>query len=518
MKEEGYIAGGSSRPITSGLPNSRRTSLTLILLASVNVLLHTLFNNQYGFHRDELLSMDNARHLAWGYVVYPPLTALFARIELICFGTSLRGFRFLPAVAQGLIMLLTGLSVRELGGKREAQLLGAVAIGISGYSLFSGSFLSYSSFDYLWWVLAAYFVIRLLRSDEPRWWICIGATVGIGLMTKYTMFFFILGIAGGVLLTPARRWLKSPWLWLGVSIALLIVMPNLFWQAQHHFVSFDFLRNIHARDIRWGWTDYFLPRQLTENINLVTAPLVFAGLWHVFAHSEGSRYRPLGWMYLIPLVALLTANGRHYYLAPAYPMLLAAGSVWAERWFKSLPQSTADSIRTTIWTTFIIAGICAAAVTVPIAPVNSRWWHFANGVNGNFHYEIGWSEMVECVAKIRDTLPVEDRLHLGILAGDDGQAGAISLYGPAYHLPRPISGMNSNWMRGYGNPPPEPLIVVGMDSSFVNRNFESCVLAGPITNRYGIDNKAIDGYSDVFVCRHLLQPWPVFWQHFQYFG
>jgi hypothetical protein len=78
--------------------------------------------------------------------------------------------------------------------------------------------------------------------------------------------------------------------------------------------------------------------------------------------------------------------------------------------------------------------------------------------------------------------------------------------------------MNTNWMRGYGNPPPEPLIVVGMDSSFVNRNFESCVLAGHITNRYGIDNKAIDGYSDVFVCRHLLQPWPVFWRHFQYFG
>ncbi len=78
--------------------------------------------------------------------------------------------------------------------------------------------------------------------------------------------------------------------------------------------------------------------------------------------------------------------------------------------------------------------------------------------------------------------------------------------------------MNSNWIRGYRKPPPELLIVVGMDSSFVNHNFESCVIAGQVTNRYGIDNKAIDGWADVFVCRHLLQPWPVFWQHFQYFG
>jgi len=512
------LASGKPGLITGRSAGGRRTLLALILLASGDVLLHTIFNNQYGFHRDELLSLDNARHLAWGYVVYPPVTAVLARVELILFGTSLRGFRFLAAVAQGLIVLLTGLSARELGGKREAQLLGAVAIGISGYSLFSGSFLSYSSFDYLWWVVAAYFVIRLLRSNDPRWWIGIGASAGVGLMTKYTMGFFILGIAGGIVLTPARRWLKSGWLWLGVAVALAIVTPNLLWQAQHHFITLDFLKSIHARDIRWGWTDHFLTGQLTGNINVVTAPLFFAGLWHVFADSEGKRYRLLGWMYLIPLAAFLLAKGRDYYLAPAYPMLLAAGSVWAENRLNSLSESAAHSIRTTIWTTFAIAGMCAAAVTIPMAPVNSRWWRFANHANGNFHYEIGWPEMVERVAKIRDRLPAEDQLHLGILAGDDGQAGAINLYGPAYHLPRAISGMNSNWMRGYGDPAPETLIVVGMDSSFVKGNFASCVLAGRISNRYGIDNKAIDGYADVFVCRHLLEPWPVFWQHFQYFG
>ena len=513
-----HVTQATVPPFNGLASGNRRTTLALLLLASANVLLHTVFNNQYGFHRDELLSMDNAHHLAWGYVVYPPVTALLARIELIAFGPSLRGFRFFPAVAQGLIMLLTGLSARELGGKREAQLLAAVAIAISGYALFSGSFLSYSSFDYLWWVLAAYFVIRLLKSDDPRWWICIGATVGIGLMTKYTMCFFALGIAGGILLTPARRFLTTRWLWCGVALGLLIVAPNLLWQARHHFVSLQFLSTIHARDIRWGWTNYFLLHQFTNNINFVTAPFVFAGLWYLFADSAGKRYRLLGWMYVIPFVAFLIARGRDYYLAPAYPMLLAAGSVWAERWLSSLPQNRANSIRQTTWITFTIAGLCAAAVTIPIAPVNSPWWHFANRTNGNFHYQIGWPEMVASVAKIRDTLPAEDQLHLGILAGDDGQAGAINLYGPAYHLPHPISGMNSNWMRGYGNPPPETLIVVGMTASFVHSNFQSCVLGGHITNRYGIDNKSIDGYADIFVCRRLLEPWPVFWQHFQYFG
>ena len=152
----------------------------LVLLALAVVLLHTLTNGQYGFHRDELLTFSNARHLDWGYVVYPPMTPFLARVELELFGTSLRGFRFFAAVSQGLVLFLTGLAARELGGKRQAQLLAALATAIAGPSLVAGWFLGYTSFDYLWWVLVAYFVIRLLKSDDPRWWVAIGAAIGLG--------------------------------------------------------------------------------------------------------------------------------------------------------------------------------------------------------------------------------------------------------------------------------------------------------------------------------------------------
>jgi len=89
-------------------------------IALTSILLRTLVNGQYGFHRDELLTYTNARHLDWGYVPYPPITAVLARIELELFGPSLRGFRFFGAVAQSLMMLCAGLSARELGGKRAA--------------------------------------------------------------------------------------------------------------------------------------------------------------------------------------------------------------------------------------------------------------------------------------------------------------------------------------------------------------------------------------------------------------
>jgi len=489
----------------------------LMILALARMALHTLVNNQYGFHRDELLTFDNARHLAWGYVVYPPITPFLARVELELFGNSLRGFRFFAAVSQGLLMFITGLIARELGARRQGQFAAACAVGISGYSLFSGSFLSYSTFDYLWWPMVAYFVVRLLKSGDSRWCLAIGATVGVGIMTKYTMCFLVLGLLGGVLLTPARRFLKSPWLYLGVFVSVLIVLPNFLWQISHDFISLDFLRSIHAHDIRWGWTDYFLPNQLVRNINFVTIPLFFAGLWFVFT-SDGRRYRLLGWMYVIPLVAFLLARGRDYYLAPAYPALLATGTVWAERKLQSLSTRSASTVWQIVWPTFAIAGLCAASLTIPVAPINSTWWHVANGVNGNFHYEVGWQDLAATVAKVRDSLPPQDRSRLAVLAADDGQAGAVNLYGPAFGLPAAISGMNSNWLRGYGDPPPETVITVGFKHEMLLQNFESCQLADHLSNPYGIDNRAIDGYNEVYVCRSLRWPWPVFWEHFRYFG
>ncbi len=142
----------------------------------------------------------------------------------------------------------------------------------------------------------------------------------------------------------------------------------------------------------------------------------------------------------------------------------------------------------------------------------------ADSVNGNFNMEIGWPELAETVAAIRAALPAEEQTRLGILAGDEGETGAINLYGPKYGLPSAISGMNSNWMRGYGDPPPQTVITLGLKRDVLDPIFGSCTWAGRFTNRYGIENTTIDGYDDVFVCRNIRRPWPEFWKHFRYYG
>jgi hypothetical protein len=490
----------------------------LALFGMGAAVLHIAVNGQYGFHRDELLTFTNARHLAWGYVSYPPITALLGRLELVLFGTSLAGFRFFAALSQGIALVLTGLIARELGGQRWAQLLAAASVAVGGHALFSGGSHSYTTFDYVWWVLVAYFVSRFLRSDDPRWWVGIGVAIGLGMLTKYTMAFLVMGVLVGMLLTPARRHLRSGWFWLGVATALVLMLPNVVWQFQHEFASIACMRTIHERDMRWGRTDYFLLNQFWKCASPVVTPLWCAGLWYVFATPVGKRFRMLGWMYVTPLVAFMLARGRDYYMASAYPALLAAGAVWAEQWLTSLTPRAAAIARGITWRTLLVAGLSTAAVTVPIAPLGSAWWRIADAVNGNFNMEIGWPELAETVAAIRGALPAEEQATVGILAGDEGETGAVNLYGPHYGLPQAISGMNSNWMRGYGNPPPQTVIALGLKRDVLDRSFSSCTWAGRLTNRYGIENSTIGDYNDVFVCRDIRQPWPEFWKHFRYYG
>ncbi len=286
----------------------------------------------YGFFIDELYFMACGQHLSWGYVDMPPLTALQAWAARALFGDSILAIRIFPTFAAAGLVIIAGAIVRQLGGGRFAQALAAIAVLLAPFYLSFGSYLSMNSIEPLLWMGCAMIVIRMIQTGEVRLWLWFGVVAGIGLENKDTMLLFGFALVAGLTLTPERRLMASRWFVLGGLVALAIFMPNLVWQIQHHFPHLEMLANIRrsGRNVAIGPIG-FIGWQLL-GMQPLAAPIWLCGLY-AFLFSDAVRpYRTLGCAYLLSLLLLLLTEGRFYYLAPAYPMLLAAGSVAIEKW------------------------------------------------------------------------------------------------------------------------------------------------------------------------------------------
>jgi len=493
---------------------SRADTFALVGIALVAALIHVLTNGRYGFHRDELQFLSDARHLDWGFVAYPPFTPVVERIGLDVFGVSMVGLRLFSVVAQAVAIVVTGLMAYELGGGRWAQIMAAVVVATSGLPVFEATEFQYSSFDYLWWVLIAYFVIRLLKTEDARWWLAIGAAIGLGLETKYTVFFFVAGLLGGMLLTRARRFFLSGLFWGGVGLAMLIFLPNFLWQVRHGFISVEFLHHIHVRDVGEGRANGFLKDQFIICANLAAAPLWIAGLVYFL---RDQRYRLLGWMYVITLGLFMAGKGRGYYVAAAYPMLFAMGAVAGERWIRLLKQGWRLAVEGVFFTGLAAWGLLAFAILVPIAS-SGPLKQFALKNNGDLREEFGWDELVRTVVGIRDSLPAEERESVGVFTANYGEQGAVEILGRAYRLPMPISTTNSAWLRGYPTPEPTTLIVLGLSREDADELFTECRLAGHNGNSEGVKNEESRSHPDIFVCGGPRLTWPDFWVRYRSYG
>jgi hypothetical protein len=485
-----------------------------IAIAVAVALAHILTNGRYGFHRDELQFLSDARHLDWGFVCYPPLTPLVERIGLGLFGLSMVGLRIFSVLAQSAAIVLTGLMARELGGARWSQIVAALAAAFSPLALFEGTEFQYTTFDFLWWVLIAYFTIRLLKSENPRWCLAIGAAVGLGLLTKYSIAFYIAGILAGMVLTPARRYFKSGWFWAGIALALLIFLPNLIWLMRHDFISYHFLQHIHARDVAEGRAEGFLKHQFIICANLAAAPLWLAGL---FGYLRDRRYRMIAWMYLVTLALFWIGKGRGYYVAGAYPMLLAMGAVTAGRWLASLPRWGRRAVASIYFAAFALVSAFVCAAILPIA-ASGPLRDFALSNNADLREEIGWDELVRTVAQIRDSLPADQQAHLGITTGNYGEYGAIDILGPAYGLPAPIGTTNSEWLRGYPSAPPTTIIALGIRPDEANQLFTNCRIVARNANTQGIRNEESQYHPYIYLCGPARKPWAEIWKENKDFG
>jgi 4-amino-4-deoxy-L-arabinose transferase-like glycosyltransferase len=498
----------SSSPSTSG-----RSDVSLLsVCASLILIVHFYVGNGYGFHRDELQFLDDARHLQWGYVAYPPLTAICGRIAISLFGISTQVFRLPAAIGNAALLVLVGLIARELGGRRPAQILALFAM--LPVALTTSTLMQYSTFDMLSWSLMIFFTARVLRTGEERYWIGAGGAVGIGVLSKYSIAFPVISLIVALALLPSqRRQLRSRWFWYGAAVAMIIAAPNLLWLVRHHFITLQMEHFIHARDVRNGRADGYYTDQLKSA--LLGFPLAVAGLISLL---RSARFRLLSAFFIGPFVLFAVMRGRGYYLQPAYPVLYAAGAVAFERVLVFRGKPLRFAIRSIVFSAMLVDTAAVAWATLPIWRPDTAGWIWQMRNNQDLAEEVGWPEFVQQVAAVRDTLSLQDRSHLAILAHNYGEAGALALFGSRYNLPTPISNINSFHDRGYGSFPPETVIVVGSEIGDEQHYYGQCSLAAYLVIPHSVRNEESLYHPEILVCHHLRHPWPEAWSSSQQFG
>ncbi len=226
--------------------------------------------------------------------------------------------------------------------------------------------------------------------------------------------FFAVALVASLLLTPERRHLTSSWLGLGGLIALLLALPNIVWQIQHGWPTWVLLQNIAHSHKNVVLTPGQFIGQLILLMNPATFPIWFGGLCWLLVSRKGRRYRVLGFAYLIALAEFIIMHGKNYYLAPAYPMLFAAGGVAVERvfalrmeWLK--PAFAAVMIGVAGLLTPLAIPILppeqlvAYMRTIHLAPPRTETSHTA-ALPQLFADQFGWEEMVRSVARVYDSL------------------------------------------------------------------------------------------------------------------
>jgi hypothetical protein len=490
-------------------------------VALADLLFHIYFNNRYGYFRDEFDYIACGNHLAWGYVDQPPLIPFLVRICRAVLGDSLRSIRFIPALTTSLLIVQTAVLARELGGKRFALLLSAVTVLIAPQYLSNGSLLTTNCLEPNLWMGCAYFAILAIKRGDPRYWLWFGVIAGVGLEEKYTIALFAFGIVTGLLITEHRRAFLNKWIWFGGSAAFLVFLPNLLWNIHYHWPFLQLMHNIRAehRDVVLGPVEYFV--QQTILVHPLAAPIWIAGLAALFFSARLRPYRFLGWTYVVCYAVLFGLHGKNYYLAPVYPMLLAAGAVVIE---SALDRPIGAWLKPAIVVILLAAGAYLAPVTVPVfspdhflaytkhlpfkLPV-MEYQHRRAALPQWYADQFGWNEIVAETAQAWNQLAPEERPDCAVFAQDYGQAGAIDFLGRRYGLPPALSGHQTYFLwgpRGYSG---NCMIVLDDRPDRLHEFFEGVQYVGT-----SADNpNALEKRIDVFICRGskfgtLVQVWP----------
>jgi hypothetical protein len=440
-------------PFYYPLTTKDRLNLLAFFIAALQFLLRLGCINNYGFHQDELLYMSLSEHLDWGYRETPPFIAFVGKFSNIFIGDSIAAMRLIPSLCAAATVYITGRIAMRLGGNFFAITLACLGIGFSSAFLASGALFIPQVFDQLCWSLAAYLTICFVQTRNNsllRW---LGVVIGIGLLIKYTIILYAIGLLIGLLIfSPQLRLHHNRYFWFAIAIALLIFSPNLIWQYQHGLSALAHYHELQATQLTYLSRGDFMLQQIAANGTGIV--LWTTGIWAFFRFKMLKSHRFVVVAFLFVMLVMLVLNGKPYYAFGTFPALFAAGGIFFERYFRI--DKRWKKIALTLG--LLLPNLLLSVIVLPYLPIQTTakvfGWMYQNldmhyplkwedqkihNMNQNYADMIGWEELAIKTSQFYQSLPAAERKNTVVFTDNYGVAGAIDYYQNRYLLPQVVS-------------------------------------------------------------------------------
>jgi hypothetical protein len=470
---------------------------TLVLLGFIGlkfILQFLLLSPEYDLHRDEYLHLDQANHLAWGYLSVPPFTSWTSYIIQVA-GNSIFWVKFFPALYGALTLYVVWKTIEALNGNLFALVLGATCILFSAI-LRLNTLYQPNSFDVLSWTTLYFVLIKYIRTEHTKWLFIGAVAFALGFLNKYNIVFQLIGLVPALLLSEQRKIFAQTGFFIAVLVGLAIVSPNLYWQYSNGFPVFHHLQELAETQLVNVDRIGFLKSQLLFYIGSLL--VIFASLYALLFYKPFKSYRFFFWAIVFTLATFMYFKAKDYYAIGIYPVYIAFGAVY-------LSDVLKDGWRRYLQPALVIVPVLAFIPIYNVAFPNKtpeyiiqhseeykkfgllRWEDGKDHLlPQDFADMLGWKELASIVDSVYSIVP--DKGNTLVLCDNYGQAGAINYY--AKHTVSAVS-FNAdyiNWFdlsKNYDN-----LIRVkeqgDADTELQETSpfFQNSGLAGSVTNKY----------------------------------
>jgi len=472
----------------------------ILILATIKLSIHLLTNTNYELHRDAFLYYSLGEHPDWGYLSVPPFIAVLSKISIFLFGKTVFALRFFPALAGSISVIIIAQMVKLLKGSTVAIIIATTAFLVSPAFLRSNTLFQPVSFNQFFWLLAAFFILKLLKTGNAKLWISIFIVFGIAFLNKYSITFFILAFFLALLLTQQRKLFLSKYFVIGGVISLLIISPNLVWQYNHNWPVINHMAELQKTQfVNVSLVGFFID-QIVMNFSALIIWL--SGLITFLFIKNEKQYRPAAYIYLFTVLIIILFRGKSYYTLGVYPILFVLGAYAIDKYF-------ANYLKYGIMALVVFLSIPFLPFSLPVysfekmeehskktADFTNRW---EDGKIHNLPQDyadmIGWNEMAGLVIEAYRQLPEAEKKECVIYADQYCTAGAILFYGKEFGLPEPVCFKDNFLLWAPDSIAPQVLIYVSKHPERITDKFEKSRSFGEINNKYFRENK-----TAVYIC------------------